>query len=218
MSERRPMRVNLEARAATAEQRRAQTRDRLLAAAESVIAEKGFDAATIEEFVRAAGVSRGTFYNYFPTATDLLGALNQRVASHLDGLLAGVARQQRDPATLLACSLHTLLAAYFEDPVRGWVALQLAGSRTPRVGAFEDRFARLYNEGVRIGQFRTIQMTSAWTLTFGAMRMIQRDVVSGQAAPIHSVEVVALILAAFGVPYDEAVRISREEADGAQKG
>jgi AcrR family transcriptional regulator len=212
------MRVNLAARAASAEQRRAQTRERLLDAAEGVVAEKGFDAASIEEFVRAAGVSRGTFYNYFPTATDLLSALNRRVASHLDAVLAEVARQRRDPASLLARSLHTVLAAYLADPVRGWVALQLASSRAPRVGAFEDRFALLYNEGVRVGQFRTIQMTSAWTLAFGAMRMIQRDLVSGEAQPVHSVEVIALILTAFGLPYDEAERISHAEAQAARGG
>ncbi len=210
------MRVNLAARAAAAEQRRAQTRERLLDAAEGVVAEKGFDAASIEEFVRAAGVSRGTFYNYFPTTTDLLTALNRRVASHLDTLLAEVALQPRDPATLLARSLHTVLSAYLADPVRGWVALQLASSRAPRVGAFEDRFARLYNEGVRVGQFRTIEMTSAWTLAFGAMRMIQRDLVSGHAEPVHSVEVIALILTAFGLPYDEADGISRTEARAAR--
>ena len=206
------MRVNLAARAAAAEQRRAQTRERLLDAAEAVVAEKGVEGASIEEFVRAAGVSRGTFYNYFPTTGDLLGALNQRVAAHLDAVLAEVARQRQDPATLLARSLHMVLFAYLADPVRGWVALQLASSRAPRAAAFEDRFALLYKEGVRAGQFRTIQMISAWTLAFGAMRMIQRDVVSGQAEQIHSVEVIALILTAFGLPYEEAERISHAEA------
>jgi AcrR family transcriptional regulator len=216
MSERRPMRVNLAARAAAAEQRRTRTRERLLDAAEAVVAEKGFDAASIEEFVHAAGVSRGTFYNYFPTASDLLAALNQRVAAHLDAVLAEVARQRQSPATLLARSLHLVLVAYLADPVRGWVALQLANSRAPRVAAFEERFALLYNEGVRVGQFRAVQMTSAWTLAFGAMRMIQRDLVSGQSAPVHSVEVIALILTAFGLPYNEAERLSRAEAETAR--
>ena len=209
------MRVNLEARAATAEQRRAQTRERLLAAAEAVIAEKGVAGVSIEDFVRTAGVSRGTFYNYFPTTADLLGALTQRVASHLDTLLAEVASERRAPSVLLARTLHTLLSAYFADPVRGWVALQLASSRAPRVASFEDRFALLYREGVRRGEFRDIEILSAVTLTFGSMRMIQRDVVTGAAATVHSIEVVALILAAFGVPYAEAERISRAEAEAA---
>jgi len=64
------MRVNLQARAASAERRRARTRERLLDAAEKVVASKDLQDATIEDFVSAAGVSRGTFYNYFPTVTD----------------------------------------------------------------------------------------------------------------------------------------------------
>jgi len=212
------MRVNLEARAATAEQRRARTRERLLDAAEAVISEKGLDGASIEEFVRAAGVSRGTFYNYFPAPEDLTLALNQRVAGHLDGLLAQLARQPRDPATLLASSLHTVLAAYLADPVRGWVALQLASSRAPRARSFENRFAILYNEGVNRGQFRPIEMAAAFTLAFGAMRMIQRDVVAGEATGRQAVQVIALVLTAFGLPYDEAERISQAEAEAARRG
>jgi AcrR family transcriptional regulator len=218
MSERRPMRVNLAARAATAEQRRARTRERLLDAAEAVVAEKGGESASIEEFVRAAGVSRGTFYNYFPTATELLYALNQRVSVQLDELLDQLAVQPRDPATRLAASLHAVLAAYLADPVRGWVALQLANSRTPRLRAFEVRFAGLYQEGVSLGQLREVDLAAACTVAFGAMRMTQRDLVSGAALPMQAVQVIALVLAAFGVPYDEAERISREEAQAARSG
>jgi AcrR family transcriptional regulator len=211
------MRVNSQARAAAAEQRRTRTRERLLDAAEGVVAEHGFDGVPVEAFVAAAGVSRGTFYNYFPTTADLHHALNERVAAHLDGLLERLAQQPGEPASLLAASLHTVLCAYLTDPVRGWVALQIASSRTPRVRSFESRFAALYEAGVRQGQFRLVEMTSAWTLAFGAMRMTQRDVVAGEATPHQAVQVIALVLAAFGVPYEEAERISRHEAAAALK-
>jgi AcrR family transcriptional regulator len=209
------MKVNAPARAAAAEQRRDRMRERLLAAAESVVAEHGFDGVAVEAFVAAAGVSRGTFYNYFPTTADLHQALNERVAAHLDDLLERLARQPKDPASRLAASIHTVLAAYLSDPVRGWVALQIASSRAPRARSFESRFATLYEAGVRRGQFRPVEMTSAWTLAFGAIRMTQRDLVAGEARPRQAVQVVALVLAAFGVPYDEAERISREEAAAA---
>lgn len=209
------MRVNREARAATAEQRRQRTRERLLDAAERVVADKGLQNASIEEFVAAAGVSRGTFYNYFPTATDLLAALNVRVAAQLDDALDRLTEQRHDPAALLALTLHTVLASYVADPVRGWVALQLAGSRAPRVRSFEIRFAGLYAQAVRSGRFRPVDMPAAWTLAFGAMRMIQSDMISDPT--VRPEPVVALILTAFGLPHDEAERISREEAAAAQR-
>lgn len=206
------MRVNHQARAAQAEQRRARTRERLLDAAERVVAEKGVENASIDEFVAAAGVSRGTFYNYFPTASDLVNALNVRVAAHVDDVLDRLPRQNRTPAALLALIVHTVLAAYLADPVRGWVALQIASSRAPRVRTFEDRFAAVYADGVRQGQFRPADLAAARTVAFGSMRMIQGDVVAGTASATQAVDVVALVLAGFGLPYEEALEISREEA------
>jgi len=211
------MRVNYQARAATAERRRANTRERLLDAAERVVAGKGADGATIEDFVSAAGVSRGTFYNYFPTVTDLLHALNTRVASELDRRLDEVTGNIEDSATRLAAICHLVISNTLSDPMRGWVAVQIAASRAPRQRILEDRFAALYREGVAGGRFRDVDMAAAYTIAFGAMRMAQRDMVGGAALPSQGVQVVALILAAFGVPFEEAERISRDEAMAVQR-
>jgi AcrR family transcriptional regulator len=214
---RKPIRVNLAARAAAAERRRARTRERLLEAAEAVIAERGVEAVSIATIVESAGVSRGVFYNYFPTATDLLQELNRRVADQLAGRLLALTNRPVDPATRMAASLHTVMAAYAADPVRGWVAVQISMSRAPRAEAFETLFTRLYKEGVKIGQFRKVDINAALVVCFGAMRMARRDAIAGDAPDQH-IGVVALILAAFGVPYDDAERISREEAAAARAG
>ena len=218
MTNRRPMRVNLEARAAIAEQRRARTRERLLDAAEALVAQKDYQSASIEEFVSAAGVSRGTFYNYFPTATELLHALNTRVAEDLDRTLDQVTNRIEDCAARLAATLHTVVANYMSDPVRG-----LGGRRTRRLArhranmAMKRRFAATYREGVACGQFRDVDMAAAYTIAFGSVRMAQRDMLGGSASPEQGVMTVALILAAYGVPFAEAEPISRREAAAAQQ-
>jgi AcrR family transcriptional regulator len=211
------MRVNLESRAATAQSRRARTRERLLQAAEQVVVEKGFENASIEEFVAAAGVSRGTFYNYFPTTTALLHALNTRVAEDLDRTLDMFTAHIDDCAARLAATIHTVVASCMADPVRGWVAMQIAASRVPRQHAFEERFAATYREGVACGRFRDVDMAAAYTIAFGAIRMAQRDILGGASLPAQGVQVVALVLAAFGVPYEEAERISLQEAASAHR-
>ena len=218
MSERPTFRINLAARAATADARRARTRERLLDAAESVIADKGFQAASIEDFVSAAGVSRGTFYNYYPTIAALMHDINMRVSGDIDRQLDRLETAIEDPVARLAAALHTVAAAVQSNPVRAWLALQLAGSNLPRAHVFEDRFAAIYREAVALGRFRPIDMTSAWTLSFGAMRMAQRDLIAGAAAPTQTIEVVALILTAFGVPFEDAEQISRLEAMAVRAG
>ena len=57
-----------------AAERRARMRRKLVESALLVFAEKGVDASVIEDVIAAAGVSRGTFYNYFCTNGELLAA------------------------------------------------------------------------------------------------------------------------------------------------
>jgi len=40
--------------------------------------------------------------------------------------------------------------------------------------------------------------------------------VAGGAAPVQAIQVIALLLAAFGLPYEAAERISRDEAVAAR--
>jgi len=61
--------------------------DRILAAAERVIAAKGFAAAQIAEIARLAGVADGTIYEYFRSKEDLLMAIPEKYfAREMDNL------------------------------------------------------------------------------------------------------------------------------------
>ena len=62
-------------RAEIGRERRARMRNRLIEAAARVIASHGSDSVSIDTFIRAAGVARGTFYNHFKTREELLDAL-----------------------------------------------------------------------------------------------------------------------------------------------
>ncbi|MBT0767546.1 TetR/AcrR family transcriptional regulator [Kineosporia sp. J2-2] len=69
--------------------RRAATRQRLLTAATTVIAERGVNGASVEAICEEAGFTRGAFYSNFATKEDLLHDL--MVAKHA-GLLDGIRR------------------------------------------------------------------------------------------------------------------------------
>lgn len=49
-----------------------ETRRRLIEAADRLWREKGFDSTAVSEVCEAAGVSKGTFFYYFPRKEDLL--------------------------------------------------------------------------------------------------------------------------------------------------
>lgn len=70
--------------ASTITPRREKTRQRLMAAAESVIAEKGVLAASVEEICERAGFTRGAFYSNFESKEDLaLDIMRVRCEQHL---------------------------------------------------------------------------------------------------------------------------------------
>lgn len=57
------------------QQNKLKARGKIISAAETLIAEKGLDAATTREIARLAGVSYQTLYNYFPTKADIVHAI-----------------------------------------------------------------------------------------------------------------------------------------------
>ena len=57
------------------QRRRAETRERIFAAALQLFAEHGFTTTTVKEITEAADVGKGTFFNYFRSKEDVLGAL-----------------------------------------------------------------------------------------------------------------------------------------------
>ena len=206
------MRVNLEARAAAAENRKAQTRERLLDAAIVVIGDKGPDASSVEDFVAAADVSRGTFYNYFPTMEDLLRAVRRKLTDALMAVLDAHLPPSIPASSRLATRLHSHFALVSHDPAWGWVVMRLDATRLGRTPAMEESFDRMYREGVAAGEFRPADPLAVRSLTFGTSRMVQRDILLGLATPEHKERVVALLLVTFGLTPEDAERISRESA------
>jgi len=206
------VKVNLPARAAAAQSRRAKTREALLQAAMTVIAEKGPDAASVEDFVAAAGVARGTFYNYFPTVADLILALNDHLAQGMASALKTFDPENADPALYLAVVLHRILASLATDPIRGWVGLRIDGAIARRPAAFEERFDQVFAAGVARGRFKDCGLDAARNLVFGTGRMAQREILQGACGPDHGLQVVAVILTGLGVAFDEARDLSRRAA------
>jgi TetR/AcrR family transcriptional repressor of nem operon len=83
------------------------TRERICAAAERIVLEKGFAASSLDEIIEAAGVTKSGFFYHFKDKHDLAKALLQRYVEHdtriLDELFAKADSLVDDP-------LHNYLA------------------------------------------------------------------------------------------------------------
>lgn len=58
-------------------------RQRLLTESLRLFREKGYEQTTVAEITEAAGVAKGTFFNYFPTKEDVLLALGEQTLGKL---------------------------------------------------------------------------------------------------------------------------------------
>jgi AcrR family transcriptional regulator len=89
-------------------------RDRLAAGTISVVAERGFNAATITQICAAAGVSRRTFYAYFSSKEECFFAAYATIAQHLRMATDEAAAEQvewpRQVVAKLRASLEFLAA------------------------------------------------------------------------------------------------------------
>ncbi len=61
-----------------------QTRARIIAAAEGSIARQGYDATSVDDICRAAGVTKGGFYHHFPSKQALFVEILESWLSKLD--------------------------------------------------------------------------------------------------------------------------------------
>src|SRR5258705_6191700 len=64
--------------------RRARTEGRILEAAVHIFAAKGPDAPTIDDFIKAAGIARGTLYYYFKRNREPFNATSTLLTDHPD--------------------------------------------------------------------------------------------------------------------------------------
>ena len=64
--------------------RRARTRQRLLAAGESLFADRGLHGVTSHDIAASAGVAAGTFYNHFPDKVRLFREIAEQALQELD--------------------------------------------------------------------------------------------------------------------------------------
>lgn len=138
-------------------------RDRLLHAASTLFAERGFAETSIREIVEAAGVTKGGLYHYFDSKDALLSAIHDRM------LTMQIARMNTI-ADATDLSLTERLHAIFADVVETSIANLddamvffqsmhlLAPEHQARVRAerrrYHERLRDLVAEGQRTGEFR----------------------------------------------------------------
>lgn len=185
--------------------RRTKTRNKLLFAAARVISEFGEGRARIEDFIATAGVSRGTFYNYYTTREELLGDLWAHFGTEPFHHIQVVSEKIDDPVERFATEARLILSGAVKDPIWGWLVYSLSElSQVPKdLLSFPLPDLLL---GHRIGNFSFSNMDAALDLVIATLRRAIRGMLEDKRGDDYASDIVEMLLRALGLP-DEQARV-----------
>jgi AcrR family transcriptional regulator len=185
------------------QRRRAQTRAQIVTAALCVFAEKGPDAPVIDDFIQAAGVARGTFYNHFASTGELLDAASRLLEDKVMRWTLSAAGDIDDPALRFATGVRLWLRWSQADKV-GCGFVVRSRFRGPLV---EQQLAADLQGGLDAGKFRFASVQVARDLAVGTILEAMRRLMRSRVPKTYTDDVARMILHGVGADKRTADRL-----------
>ncbi|MGY9049705.1 hypothetical protein P775_26205 [Puniceibacterium antarcticum] len=111
-------------------------RGQILAGAKRIFMERGFDAASVNDICRAAGVSKSTLYIYFDGKEDLFETMIEEERDRRFETVTGILTTDAPPAEVLlryGCAVASIVCS--DDVVRAQRIIIGISERMPELGA-----------------------------------------------------------------------------------
>ncbi len=151
------------------EQRRAEARERIVAAALDQVAEGGYASASIQAVAARAGVATGSVYRHFPSKAELFGEVFRRQAEQELGVLEEIAARDTPALERLAAATEVLARRALASPTLAYAQIaepveqEVEAERLVLRRGYRDAFARILRDGIDRGELEPHD-----TQTYGA--------------------------------------------------
>jgi len=162
------------------EQSKGEQRERILAAARALFAERGMEQVTMSEVAAASGVARATVFNYFASKYALAEAITEEVIAYFSGMLERALADETTPTPTLIraffAHMGTGIEAYasffrgvFREIVKIWVGLDEGGAaQRARAGTFAQLEA-LMARGLERGELQPLASAADLARAFDSL-------------------------------------------------
>lgn len=188
--------------------RREKTRLKLLESALSVFTEKGAESAVIDDFIAAAGVSRGTFYNHFKTTGELLFALATDMSDEVLQIVDPLVLHLDDPVERFAAGTRLYMQMAMRYPLWGSFITQV-GTRIATRGQLIDLYlTRDLEQAVASKRLTVDSVRVARDIVLGAIFYGIETMLTEPTRANHAEQILRSVLLGFGLPRAEAERIA----------
>ncbi|WP_256353926.1 TetR/AcrR family transcriptional regulator [Variovorax sp. dw_308] len=189
-------------------QRREKTKLRLLESALSVFSEKGPDVAVIDDFIAAAGVSRGTFYNHFKTTNELLLELAAAMSDEVLRIVDPLVLQLEDPVARVACGTRLYMQMAVRYPLWGGFITRV-GTRIATRGQLIDLYLTRDLEAARKSKrIQVDSVTVARDIVLGSIFYGIETMLTEPTQKHHPEHILRSVLVGFGLDPKEAETIA----------
>lgn len=199
--------IDIERRAQIGLEKRARTRAMLLEVTFSLLGSEGGLTTRIEEICEAAGVSRGTFYNYFNSVEELYDALSFELNHEFNVKVTDILIQMPTAAERAGSAIRYYLDRAVRDPKWAWAMVHVSASG-PIFGADTYRHAQATAEdGIATGEFELTGPNSGRDLQLGATLAAMKTQLTNSPSANYAASVARHVLRGMGVPKDRVEEI-----------
>ena len=188
--------------------RREKTRIRLIESALGVFAEKGADAPTIDDFIAAAGVARGTFYNYFRTTEELLSAVAGESSDEVLAVIDPLVRAIDDPAQRVVVGSRLYMGMAARYPLWGAFITRVGTKRGSRGRLLDEYLMRDLQMALDAGRFDVADVVVARDIALGSIMYGIDTLLSGEAPVDYAEQSMYALMRAFGIGTREARKLA----------
>jgi AcrR family transcriptional regulator len=197
-------------RVRVARMKRERTRAQLLEAVMSAYAERsGAGPAVIDDVIRVANVSRGTFYKYFPSLENAVSELGAQLADEMVAAIASLYDAVQDPVERHATGFQLYLSRAMIEPKWGEFLAHLNHLKSDNrlvVQIISD-----LKRGVKAGTYELRSVDVGVRLIVGATIEGIKGIVEGVGSRAYIEDLTGMVLRGIGVSpraADSAVRLT----------
>jgi AcrR family transcriptional regulator len=184
--------------------RREKTRNRLMESALAVFADKGPDIPQIDDFIAAAGVARGTFYNYFRTTGELLAAVAGETSDEVLGVIDPLVLKVDDPAQRVVVGSRLYMGMAARYPLWGAFITRVGTRRGSRGRLLDEYLTRDLEIAIESGRFQISHLMVARDIALGSIMFGIETLLSGEAPSDYAEQLLFAQLLAYGIESEEA--------------
>jgi AcrR family transcriptional regulator len=194
-----------DSRIKVARARRAKMKARLIDALLRVCAENENDSFVIEDIIKAADVSRGTFYKYYKSLDELMLDAGGQLSYQITQENISIAEKEARPLNRTSIGLINIFTIAVEN--RHWSNFLSRMLMADSDKIFIKNFASdEYLRGRDCGDYDFENIDAVVDVTFGAIALVLRAIAKGEARSAYIFEACVQILLSLGAGRAAAVR------------